>query len=73
MRKEDGRKDWENPWVLFNTPTRDGRRIVEGCAFVPPRQFIRTLGGYFAVLGCVGEALGAFWGVLGAQREIVFL
>ena len=68
MRKEDGRKDSENSWVEFNTPTRDGRRIVEGCALVPPRQFIRTLGGYFAALGCAGEALSGFWGIDSKQK-----
>ena len=74
MRKEDGRKDSENSWVEFNTPTRDGRRIVEGCALVPPRQFIRTLGSYFAalVLGRLGGSwegsgtlLGEAWAPLG--------
>ena len=34
--------------------------IQEGCALVPPRQFIRTLGGSLAALGCAGEALGGF-------------
>jgi hypothetical protein len=36
MRKEDGRKDSENPWVRFNTPTRDGRRIEAPLGGVPP-------------------------------------
>ena len=47
-----------------------GRRIVEGCALVPPRQFIRTLGSYFAALvlgrlGGLGRGLGHSWGRLG--------
>ena len=53
--------------------------IVEGCAFVPPRQFIRTSGSFWErswgglgrVLGVLGESWallggtwGAFWGHL---------
>ena len=52
------------------------RLIEEGCAFVPPRQFIRTLGslwqrswgGFWGVLGgswaLLGGTWGAFWGHL---------
>ena len=36
MRKEDGRKDWQNSWALSNTPTRDGRRIEAPLGGVPP-------------------------------------
>ena len=43
-----------------------GRRIVEGCAFVPPRQFIRTLGGFWErSWGGLGEGLGGSWALLG--------
>ena len=50
---------------LFHTPTRDGRRIVEGCALVPPRQFIRTSGGSWALPGAVFSGLGRILGGLG--------
>ena len=44
--------------------------IVEGCAFVPPRQFIRTSGGSWrgleGDLGRLGGVLGALGGVSGA-------
>ena len=34
-------------WIdEFSTPSRVGRRIEEGCALVPPRQFIGTSGGF---------------------------
>ena len=40
--------------------------IVEGCAFVPPRQFIRTLGGFWErSWGGLGEGFGGSWGVRG--------
>ena len=43
--------------------------IVEGCALVPPRQFIRTSGGSWALPGTVfgdfGVVLGGLGGVLG--------
>ena len=48
-----------------------GKIIEEGCALVPPRQFIRTSGGSWGglggVLGSLGGVLGASWGVLGAS------
>ena len=40
--------DWKDKktWIeWFSTPSPVGRRIEEGCALVPPRQFIRTSGG----------------------------
>ena len=39
--------------------------IVEGCALVPPRQFIRTSGGAWAFLGAVFSGLGGILGGLG--------
>ena len=59
----------------FHTPTRDGRRIVEGCALVPPRQFIRTSGGSWAfpgaVFGGLGGILGGLGGVLGPLEGVL--
>ena len=42
IQKEDGRKDWQNPWVWSNTPTRDGRRIEAPLGGVPP-PILRSL------------------------------
>ena len=39
--------------------------IVEGCALVPPRQFIRTSGGSWAFPGAVFSGLGGILGGLG--------
>ena len=39
--------------------------IEEGCAFVPPRQFIRTSGSFWEMSW--GRAWGGFWGVLGGR------
>ena len=39
--------------------------IVEGCALVPPRQFIRTSGGSWALPGPVFSGLGGILGGLG--------
>jgi hypothetical protein len=39
--------------------------IVEGCALVPPRQFIRTSGGSWALPGAVFSGLGGILGGLG--------
>ena len=59
------------PSAVLRTGAAD---IVEGCALVPPRQFIRTLGSYFAalVLGRLGGSwegsgtlLGEAWAPLG--------
>ena len=36
MRKEDGRKDWENPWAEFNTPTPLGGGLKPPWGGVPP-------------------------------------
>ena len=63
----EGQEDLVEP---FSTPSPDGRRIVEGGAFVPPRQFIRTLGGFWekvlgTVLGGLGGGRGRCWGELG--------
>ena len=42
--------------------------IVEGCALVPPRQFIRTSGGSWALPGVVFSGLGGgSWAVLEAS------
>ena len=65
IQKEDGRKDSETSCAYLNTPTRDGRRIEEGCALVPPRQFIRTSGGSWALPGAVFSGLGGILGGLG--------
>ena len=52
-----------------------GRRIEEGCALVPPRQFIRTSGGSWrglgGGLGRLGGVLGPLGGVLGALGGIL--
>ena len=49
--------------------------IVEGCALVPPRQFIRTSGGSWALPGAVfnglGGILGGLGGVLGPLEGIL--
>ena len=42
-----------------------GEYIVEGCALVPPRQFIRTSGGSWALPGAVFSGLGGILGGLG--------
>ena len=68
IQKEDGRKDSETSKPYLNTPTRDGRRIVEGCALVPPRQFIRTSGGSWAFPGAV---FGGLWGILGGLGGVL--
>ena len=46
-----------------------GRRIEEGCALVPPRQFIRTSGGSWGGLGGVLGALGFLGGRLLGDLE----
>ena len=52
-----------------------GRRIVEGCALVPPRQFIRTSGGSWALPGAgfngLGGILGGLGGVLGPLEGVL--
>ena len=49
--------------------------IVEGCALVPPRQFIRTSGGSWAFPGAVfsglGRILGGLGGVLGPLEGVL--
>ena len=51
------------------------RRIEEGCALVPPRQFIRTSGGSWSGLegglGRLGGVLGPLGGVLGALGDLL--
>ena len=44
MVQGDRLKDWR-PGLSVSHAVPIGRRIEEGCAFVPPRQFIRTSGG----------------------------
>ena len=52
-----------------------GRRILEGCALVPPRQFIRTSRGFWAhpgaVFGGLGWVLGGLGGVLGPLEGVL--
>ena len=43
-------KDKKNWIELSSTPSPVARRIEEGCALVPPRQFIRTSGGFKKVM-----------------------
>ena len=49
--------------------------IVEGCALVPPRQFIRTSRGFWALPGAVfgglGGVLGGLGGVLGRLEGVL--
>ena len=49
--------------------------IVEGCALVPPRQFIRTSRGFWALPGAVfgglGGVLGGLGGVLGPLEGVL--
>ena len=49
LREEESRRRMggriRRPRVLVSHADPEGRRIVEGCALVPPRQFIRTLNG----------------------------
>ncbi len=76
------------PWLILandskNTIRSNGaeniwnhcENIVEGCALVPPRQFIRTSGGSWAfpgaVFGCLGGILGGLGGVLGPLEGVL--
>ena len=51
------------------------RLIVEGCALVPPRQFIRTSRGFWALPGAgfsgLGGVLGGLGGVLGPLEGVL--
>ena len=58
IRKEIRKKISGDLAFLFHTPSPVGRRIEEGCALVPPRQFIRTSGGSW---GGLGGGLGRSW------------
>ena len=73
LREEESRRRMggriRRPRVLVSHADPVGRRIVEGCALVPPRQFIRISGGSGAlpgmVFGGLGGVLGGLGGVLG--------
>ena len=60
--------------VFFSFP-REGLNIVEGCALVPPRQFIRTSRGSWALPGAVFSGLerivGGLGGVLGPLEGVL--
>ena len=71
-KKGSGDRGPETCKYLSHTPTPVGRRIEEGCALVPPRQLIRTSGGW---RGGLGEGLGRSWGaldrILGASWDVL--